>query len=66
MRDEQGHPVDAPGQAASRHKRRRLPRDTGNRLEIHIAPNHLQRDFEASTPNQKWVADFTYIWTAVD
>lgn len=49
----------------ARHKRRRLPRDTSNRLENHIAPNHLQRDFEASTPHQKWVADFTYIWTAV-
>ncbi len=48
----------------ARHKRRRLPGDTGSRLESHIAPNHLQRDFEASGPNQKWVADFTYIWTA--
>jgi putative transposase len=25
---------------------------------------HLDRDFEADGPNQKWVADFTYIWTA--
>lgn len=25
---------------------------------------HLQREFEAQAPNQKWVADFTYIWTA--
>ncbi|QHE89108.1 IS3 family transposase (plasmid) [Hydrogenophaga sp. BPS33] len=48
----------------ARHKRRRLPGDTGSRLENHIAPNHLQRDFQASGPNQKWVADFTYIWTA--
>jgi len=24
----------------------------------------LDRQFEASAPNQKWVADFTYIWTA--
>ena len=48
----------------ARHKRRRLPGDTGSRLENHIAPNHLQRDFEAIAPNQKWVADFTYIWTA--
>ena len=28
------------------------------------APNHLQREFEADAPNRKWVADFTYIWTA--
>nr|WP_281170581.1 DDE-type integrase/transposase/recombinase [Ottowia thiooxydans] len=29
-----------------------------------MAPNHRQRDFHASGPNQKWLADFTYIWTA--
>lgn len=29
-----------------------------------IAPNHLHRRFEADAPNQKWVADVTYIWTA--
>lgn len=45
-------------------KRRRLPGDGTTRLENHIAPNHLQREFEAQEPNQKWVADFTYIWTA--
>ena len=27
-------------------------------------PNVLDRQFEADRPNQKWVADFTYIWTA--
>ena len=35
----------------ARHKRRRLPGDKGSRLENHIAPNHLQRDFQASGPN---------------
>ena len=29
-----------------------------------IADNILDRDFEAERPNQKWLADFTYIWTA--
>ncbi len=28
-----------------------------------VAPNLLQRDFSAQAPNQKWVADTTYIWT---
>jgi putative transposase len=28
-----------------------------------IAPNLLDREFEATGPNQKWVADFTYIPT---
>lgn len=38
-----------------------LPFDTGERSII--APNVLDRQFEATAPNQKWVADFTYIWT---
>lgn len=29
-----------------------------------IAENVLDRQFSAEAPNQKWVADFTYIWTA--
>ena len=33
-------------------------------MENHIAPSHLQRGFRADGPNQKWVADFTHIWTA--
>jgi putative transposase len=32
------------------------------RPEHTIAPNVLERDFTAPRPNQKWVADFTYIW----
>jgi len=49
----------------ARRKRRRLPGDTAaSRLENHIAPNHLQREFQALELNQKLVADSTYIWTA--
>jgi putative transposase len=44
-------------------KRRRLPGDSGLRPEHSIAPNLLDRHFVASAPNQRWVADFTYIWT---
>jgi putative transposase len=29
-----------------------------------IAPNILDRQFTAEPPNHKWIADFTYIWTA--
>ena len=29
-----------------------------------IAPNVLDRQFAAEHPNQKWIADFTYVWTA--
>lgn len=48
----------------ARPKPRRLPSDEGARPEHSIAPNVLDRQFEAPAPNKKWVADFTYIWTA--
>jgi len=48
----------------ARPKPRRLPSDEGARPEHSIAPNVLDRQFEAAAPNKKWVADFTYIWTA--
>jgi putative transposase len=47
----------------ARRRRRRLPFDTGGRASSAIAPNLLDRQFEATAPNQRWVADFTYIWT---
>lgn len=46
----------------ARPKRRGKPQDEGERSVI--ADNILNRDFEAERPNQKWLADFTYIWTA--
>lgn len=46
----------------ARPRRRQLPKDQGERSII--APNVLEREFEADGSNQKWVADFTYIWTA--
>jgi putative transposase len=51
------------GIEALRRKRHR-PVDEGARPECAIAANVLDRDFEASAPNVKWVADFTYIDTA--
>lgn len=30
---------------------------------LEVAPDLLQRDFSAQAPNEKWVADITYIWT---
>jgi putative transposase len=29
-----------------------------------VAPNVLDRSFAAPAPNQRWIADFTYVWTA--
>lgn len=48
----------------SRPRRRRVPVDTGEQCSSAVAPNVLDRAFEASSPNCKWIADFTYIWTA--
>lgn len=48
----------------ARPRRRRLPPDLGERQFGAIAPNVLDRSFEAEEPNRKWIADFTYIWTA--
>ena len=47
----------------ARPRRRRLPRDAGIRPATAIAPNLLGREFVASEPNQRWVADFTYVRT---
>ena len=48
----------------ARPRRRRLPLDCGERQTAAIAPVVLDRSFEAAAPNRKWIADFTYIWTA--
>jgi putative transposase len=48
----------------ARPRRRRLPPDTGVRSTNAVAPNVLNRTFNASLANRKWVADFTYVWTA--
>ena len=47
----------------ARPRRRGLPKDEGQRLPV-VAPNVLDRQFVAEQPNQKWIADFTYVWTA--
>ena len=48
----------------ARPRRRRLPSDNDERPTTELAANVLDRQFEAPAPNRKWVADFTYIWTA--
>lgn len=46
----------------ARPRRRGLSKDMGERAAV--SDSLLDRAFEASAPSQKWVADFTYIWTA--
>ena len=48
----------------ARPRRRRVPSDTGVRSTSVVAPNVLDRTFTAAAANRKWVADFTYLWTA--
>jgi len=48
----------------ARPRRRGLPIDRGSRPSVAPAGNVLDRQFVATAPNQKWVADFTYLWTA--
>ena len=48
----------------ARPRRRRLPPDLGERQASAVAPNVLDRTFAASAANRRWIADFTYIWTA--
>jgi putative transposase len=48
----------------ARPRRRRLPSDSGERQASAVAPNVLERSFSAPAPNRRWIADFTYIWTA--
>jgi putative transposase len=47
----------------ARPRRRRVPSDTGVRGAA-VAPNVLAWTFTAASANRKWVADFTYLWTA--
>jgi len=43
-----------------RQRRRRL-QTTASKHPYPVAPNSLNREFEAHHPNQKWVSDITYI-----
>jgi putative transposase len=47
----------------ARPRRRGLPKDEGQR-RAGAAPNVLDPLFHAERPNQNWIADFTYVWTA--
>lgn len=43
---------------------RKFKATTNSNHSLPVAPNLLQQNFEATYPNQKWVTDLTYIWTA--
>ncbi len=44
-------------------QRRRYVVTTKSDHALTVAPNHLNRNFYAEQPNEKWVSDITYLWT---
>lgn len=36
---------------------------TNSNHQLPVAPNVLQQNFSAHSPNEKWVSDITYVWT---
>lgn len=50
-------------QLSSRKRRPFRVKTTDSRHDHPIAPNVLERDFVATAPNQKWLADLTYVPT---
>jgi putative transposase len=44
-------------------KKKFVPRTTDSRHQQPVAPNRLDRQFNAPVPNQKWAVDITYIPT---
>jgi putative transposase len=45
-------------------RRRKFKATTDSRHNLPVAPNLLDREFEAKEPNRVWVSDITYMWTA--
>lgn len=48
----------------ARPRRRGRPVDAGERAAAAVSANLLDHQFHAQRPNRKWIADFTYLWTA--
>jgi transposase InsO family protein len=44
--------------------RRRFRKTTDSKHSFPIAPNVLERDFTAAGPDEAWVTDITFLWTA--
>ena len=44
--------------------RRRFRHTTDSKHTLPVAPNLLAQNFITTAPNQAWVGDITYIWTA--
>ena len=49
------------GISVARTRKHTVTTDSDHKLNI--APNLLDRDFNADAPNQKWACDISYVWT---
>jgi putative transposase len=45
-------------------RRRKFKATTDSRHNLPVAPNLLDREFEAKEPTRVWASDITYMWTA--
>ena len=45
-------------------RRRRFRRTTQSDHNLPVAPNLVEQNFSAERPNELWLSDITYIWTA--
>ena len=45
-------------------RKKKYPRTTNSQHDYPVAPNRLNREFQAARPDEKWLADITYIPTA--
>ncbi|BEQ14785.1 transposase [Desulfoferula mesophila] len=68
--DELGHKYNRKTVAASMKRQglvakaaKKYKATTDSDQNLPVAPNHLEQDFSAHAPNQKWVYDITYLWT---
>ena len=44
--------------------RRRFRHTTDSKHKLPVAPNLVEQNFTTTAPNQAWVGDITYVWTA--
>ena len=42
---------------------KKFKRTTDSNHDKPVAPDLIEQDFTAASPNQKWVSDLTYVWT---
>ena len=50
--------------AANPEAAKKFKATTNSKHDLPVAPNLLQQDFTATAPDQKYVSDITYLWTA--